>query len=524
MTTAMACPGCATVAPDDARHDWDMQPTHTLVLPTIHCAACIGSVERTLNAFPQIRFARVNLTQKRAMVSADPGADPSPWIAALNDAGFEAHEAHDADSETNASGHDLLLRLGIAGFAMMNVMLLSVAVWSGAADTTRDFLHWVSAAIALPAAAFSAQPFFKNAWSALRVRRLNMDVPISLAILLACGMSLFEVIHGGAHAWFDAALSLTFFLLAGRVLDQRMRRAARSAADNLAALEPARVTRIEADVRRQRLISDIAVGDTLWLAAGGRVPVDAELAEGQAMVDRSAITGESDPIECKAGDHLYAGDILLDGPNTLIATRVGEDTSLRRIAQLVATAEAARGRFRGLAERAADIYTPAVHIIAAAAFIGWMIATGDARLSINVAIAALIITCPCALGLALPAVGVTATSRLFRDGLLVKSDTALERLATVDTVVFDKTGTLTQRSLKVPSEITSDHLSALKALADASDHPLSKTLAHSVTCLTCRADPRARGAFGRDHGSLGRQTGVPRPRREPPHDSFQGRR
>ncbi len=480
--TALACAaGCGAGARDTQRADWNVVPTHTLVLPSIHCAGCINGVERALSARPDIFSARVNLTKKRVAISAAPDADPTQWITTLHQAGFEAHEAHDGTSAPAPVADNLLLHMGVAGFAMMNVMLLSVAVWSGAADSTRDFLHWISAAIALPAAAFAAQPFFRSAWSALRVGRLNMDVPISLAILLACGMSLYEVAHGGAHAWFDAALSLTFFLLAGRVLDQRLRRAARSAADNLAALEPARVTLMEGTSRVSRLIGDVVVGDRLWLAAGGRVPVDATLTEGSAQVDRSAITGESAPVTCSKDDPLYAGDVLLDGPHTLWATRVGDDTSLRRIAQLVATAEASRGTFRSLADRAAAIYTPAVHVISFAAFSGWLVATGDIRAALNVAIATLIITCPCALGLAVPAVGVAATSRLFRNGLLVKSDTTLERLATIDNVVFDKTGTLTQRRLNVPPALTPPELAVLKALADTSDHPLSKDLSSRLS-------------------------------------------
>ena len=470
--TVTACPACTAGDLPVAERARSGAPTHTLVLPGIHCAGCIATVERTLNALPGIEAARVNLTRKRAAITAEPGADPTPWIEALARAGYEAHEAQEGSVSTS---EDLLLHLGVAGFAMMNVMLLSVAVWSGAADSTRDLFHWVSAAIALPATAYAAQPFFRNAWRALSVGRLNMDVPISLAIGLACGMSLYEVVHGGEHAWFDAALSLTFFLLAGRVLDQRLRRNARSAAENLAALEPSRALVLEGPSRVSRPVSEIALGDTLWLAAGARVPVDGRL-NGRAEVDRSALTGESDAIRLERGALVHAGDVVLTGPVTVTATAVGEDTTLRRMADLVSVAEGARGRYRGLADRAAAVYTPAVHIISAAAFAGWLVATGDARMALNVAIATLIITCPCALGLAVPAVAVAATSRLYREGLLVTSDTALERLAEVDTVVLDKTGTLTRRALAVPDDLTGDERRVLRALADASDHPLCRDL------------------------------------------------
>ncbi len=228
-----ACPACiaAPSAQDIARRGM-ATPDLMLSLPQVHCAACITDVEAALLAIEGVRDARVNLTLKRVAVRAEAIA-ASTLISALEAIGYEAHEL-DPDqlhaTETDRQGRDYLMRIGVAGFAMMNVMLLSVAVWSGASDSTRDLFHWISASIALPAALFAAQPFFRNAFSALKARRLNMDVPISLAILLACGMSLYETMQGGDHAYFDAALSLTFFLLAGRVLDARMRRAARSAA------------------------------------------------------------------------------------------------------------------------------------------------------------------------------------------------------------------------------------------------------------------------------------------------------
>ena len=470
-----ACPGCTAggeVA--DALAGDQTLPTHELWLPNIHCINCIRGVEAALSRIPEIEAARVNLSRKRVAIRATPGVDPTPWIDVLAEAGFEAHEAK--SSAETAGDRGLLLRLGIAGFAMMNVMLLSVAVWSGASDATRDFFHWIAAAIALPAAVFCAEPFFTSALTAIRARRLNMDVPISLAIILACGLSLYETATGGAHAYFDAALSLTFFLLAGRVLEARMRRAARSAAADLAALEPRRVLVLENGDRVGRRIEDVAVGDRLWLAAGGRVPVDGVLKSLDVLVDRSALTGESDPIELEEGETLTAGDVVLTGPVTMEAQKVGEASTLRRMIQLAAMAEGARTRYTSLADRAAELYVPLVHGLALAAFVGWSLASGDMLRALTIAIATLIITCPCALGLAVPAVATVATGRLFRAGVLVKSETALERLAEVDCVVFDKTGTLTKTALVPPPDLGDEERAILKALAEASNHPLSRSL------------------------------------------------
>ncbi|MEX0309980.1 MAG: heavy metal translocating P-type ATPase [Tateyamaria sp.] len=475
-----SCPGCVAAGSvaEQAGRDTGL-PTHELILPGIHCVSCIRSVEGLLNARPDIAAARVNLSRKRVAIAAEPGVDPAPWIEALADIGFEAHEARDAGRRAADDG--LTLRLGIAGFAMMNVMLLSVAVWSGATDATRDFFHWIAAAISLPATVYCAQPFFRWAWSAVRVARLNMDVPIALAILLACGLSLYETAHGGEHAYFDAALSLTFFLLAGRVLEKRMRQAARSAAADLAALEPLRVTRIDGDTRVSVPVDEVAAGDTLWLAAGARVPVDGVLNSDAAQVDRSALTGESDEISVSSGAALTAGEVVLTGPVTMQTTVAAKGSTLRRLIQIAAQAEGARSRYTSLADRAAGVYAPLVHGLAFAAFLGWSMLTGDLYHALTVAIATLIITCPCALGLAVPAVATVATGRLFRMGLLVKSETALERLAEVDTVAFDKTGTLSAAALVPPASMSQEARCVLKGLAQASAHPLSRSVLSLLT-------------------------------------------
>ena len=455
-----------------------------LSLPTVHCAACITAVERELSRQAGVQSARVNLTLKRVSIEADPEVTAEDMIRVLAGIGYEAHEL-DAGTlratETDKRGRELLMRLAVAGFAMMNVMLLSVSVWAGAQDATRDLFHWISAAIALPAIAFSAQPFFRSAWSVLKVRHLNMDVPISLAILLASGMSLFEIAMGGEHAYFDAALSLTFFLLAGRYLDHRTRAIARSAAEELAALEVPRAERVQQDGQAVTVpIAELAAGDMVLVKPGGRIPVDGIVAKGQSELDRSLLTGETVPVFTGEGSQVSAGEVNLTGPLTVQVTAAGEDTSLHRMADLVAMAESSKNRYTSLADKAAGIYAPGVHLLSLLAFLGWMFVTGgDLRMSLNIAVAVLIITCPCALGLAVPAVTTAASGRLFKRGMLIKHATALERLAEVDTVVFDKTGTLTQGTpeLKNLGDFSRRDLEIALALAEASSHPLAVSLA-----------------------------------------------
>lgn len=490
-----ACPACdaAPLAQDIARAA-PQTGQIALSVPDLHCGLCIGKVETALTAVPQVTAARVNLTQKRVVVSGPKDMPLAPLIQALARAGYTAHEldlTNLSTTQIDAAGKDLLMRLAVAFFASMNVMMLSIAVWSGASDATRDLFHWISAIIAVPAVAFAGKPFFANALKALQQRQLNMDVPIVLAILLALGTSLWEVSLSGHHAYFDAALTLITFLLAGRYLDHRTRTAARSAAQELAALEVPRATRLHKGVALSVATSELKVNDIIQVAAGGRIPVDGILIEGQSELDRALLTGETQPVLAQPGLPVSAGEMNLSGPLTLRATAVGRDTSLHQMADLVAIAESGRANYTSLADKAAKLYAPGVHILAGLAFAGWFIATRDMRTALNIAAAVLIITCPCALGLAVPAVTTAASGKLFRKGLLVKNATALERLAQIDTLVFDKTGTLTEGRPEVQNleAFHDDTLRIVLALTRGSDHPLSKSLSAAIQAKGLKSVP-----------------------------------
>ena len=451
-------------------------------LPAAHCAACISTLESAVQAMPGVNSARLNLTMKRISVDADAQVTPADLIAKMASVGYEAHELDPgllSSTETDRQSRDLLMRLGVAFFSMMNVMLLSVAVWSGAEDATRDTFHWISAMIAIPTVIFSGQPFFRAAWAGLKVHRLGMDFPISLALVLASSISLYETIHSGHHAYFDAAVMLCFFLLLGRYLDHRTRAVARSAAEELAALEVPRAAVLVEGEEVVRAITEIVVGDLVRVRPGGRMPVDGVVTEGASEVDRSLLTGESLPVFAGPGTLVSAGEVNLTGPLTLRVMAAGRDSSLHRMADLVAVAEAAKTRYTTLAERAASWYSPLVHLLSFSAFGFWMWKTGgDVRYAVNISAAVLIITCPCALGLAVPAVVTSASGKLFRKGLLIKDGSALERMAQVDTVVFDKTGTLTMGA-PVPQnldQIAPEHVAMAAALAEGSSHPLARAL------------------------------------------------
>ncbi|SEM26569.1 Cu2+-exporting ATPase [Roseovarius tolerans] len=480
--TPSACPACSAAPAAEALAARDLPKAQiALSLPTIHCSACISKIERALNDHPQVNSARVNLTLKRASIDAAPEVTAEEMRTLVEGLGYEAHEL-DAGTlnatATDRAGRDLLMRLAVAGFASMNVMLLSVSVWSGAEDATRDMFHWISAAITLPAIAFSGVPFFRNAWAALRNGRLNMDVPIVLAIVLAIVTSLWETMLSGEHAYFDAALALTFFLLAGRYLDHRTRAIARSAAEELTALEVPRATRVTGGVEEVVNVAELAVGDLILVRPGGRMPVDGEIVSGTSEIDRSLLTGETLPVFAGEGQAVSAGEVNLTGPLTIRASAVGAETSLHRMADLVAIAESGRSRYTSLADKAATLYAPGVHILSGLSFIGWYLYTWDMRTALNIAAAVLIITCPCALGLAVPAVTTAASGRLFRRGMLIKHETALERLAQVDTVVFDKTGTLTTGTPHLTNldKLPRAAVETALALAQGSSHPLAQAI------------------------------------------------
>ena len=502
----LACPACVVVpsALQLAALAKAAEPSARLMLslPSAHCAACISDVEQAMLAHPGVHSARVNLTLKRVSVAADANVTAADLVQTLKSVGYEAIELDPgllSLTETDRHGRELLMRLGVAFFSMMNIMLMSVAVWSGAEAATRDMFHWISAMIAIPTVIFVGQPFFRAAWASLRVGLLGMDVPISLALILASGISLYETVHSGEQAYFDAAVMLSFFLLLGRYLDHRSRALARSAAEELAALEVPRAIVLCEGAEVLRPISEVTAGDMVLVRPGGRMPVDGEVVTGTSEVDRGLLTGESLPVFAGPGTMVSAGEINLTGPLTLRVTAAGRDSSLHRMADLVAVAESAKTRYSTLAERAARLYSPLVHILSFSAFGFWMWKTGgDIRYSVNISAAVLIITCPCALGLAVPAVVTAASGKLFRRGVMIKNGTALERLAEVDTVVFDKTGTLTMGTPEPVDlgAIPAADLAIAVALARASSHPLAAALARLDVAAAPVTDLREVPGYG----------------------------
>lgn len=462
-----------------------------LAVEGVHCAGCMAKIERGLSAIPDVTLARVNLTDRRVALEWKEGTlDPISFIDRLEELGYKAYpyETESAEATEVAESRFLLRCLGVAAFATMNVMMLSIPVWSGNVSDMlpeqRDFFHWLSALIALPAAAYAGQPFFRSAWRALSNKTTNMDVPISIGVCLALGMSMVETVHHAEHAYFDAAIMLLTFLLVGRFLDQNMRRRTRAVAGNLAALKAETAAKfVGPDEISQVPVAAIHPGDIVLLRPGERCAVDGTVIEGRSEIDQSLITGETLYVTAEQGTPVYAGSMNISGTLRVRVSAASEATLLAEITRLLDHALQARSRYMRLADRASRLYAPVVHATALITILGWVIAGATWHDAIVTGVAVLIITCPCALGLAIPTVQTVASGAMFKAGVLLNSGDAIERLAEADHIIFDKTGTLTLPDLDVTNaaDIPAEMFELAGRLALSSHHPVAAAVAQAAS-------------------------------------------
>ncbi|MDJ0511935.1 MAG: heavy metal translocating P-type ATPase [Methyloceanibacter sp.] len=473
-------------SPPDGQHSPPAEPsTMTLAIEDMHCGGCLRSVERAALRVPGVETARASLAAKRLTVAYHPSeTNEADVIAALDRVGFDAAplEASKQDSGDQRQKY-LLRRVAVAGFAAMNIMLISIAVWSGESGdmdpALAQMFRWLSALIALPTVLYAGDPFFASAFAALKGRRLNMDVPISLAIILATGMSVYQTMRESEQVYFDAAVMLLFFLLVGRYLDEALRVRARGEAQNLLSLQSGIATMVTADGTQSKVpASALRPGDRILVAVGERVAADGVVVRGSGDIDQSLISGETMPVAASAGTEVYAGTLNLSRSLEIEVTAADDATLLAEISRLMMAAEQGKARYRVLADRAARLYSPAVHALGLSTFVGWLAFGATWQTALTYAIAVLIITCPCALALAVPVVQIAAASRLFKRGVMVKVPDGLERIAEIDTVVFDKTGTLTlgEPQLLDVETVPAEALGAAASLASASRHPFSRAL------------------------------------------------
>jgi len=478
------------------------QKTLTLSVRGAKCGGCLSKIESAVGAAPGVDHARMNLSNGKLIVAWRGQTSANSIVERVTELGYGVSAYSEDVSEKAAKREEraLLISMGVAAFALANIMLLSVSVWGGHGEMgsdTRTALHAISGLIAFPVLVFSGRHFFQSAWSVLKHGRANMDVPISLALVLAFGVSVWETLADGDHAYFDASVMLLFFLLIGRFLDARLRRQAHAAAHDLAALQNRSVNRLGRDQSVESVrAEDVRRGDTILLAAGERAVIDIKITSGASTVDESLVTGESLPRLIQADETLYAGTVNLDHPITGEALGSTSDSLLSDIAQMLEAGEQKRARYRQIADKAVSLYVPFVHTTAAVTLIAWLMLGAGVRDAIMVAVATLIITCPCALALAAPVAQVVASGRLFRQGVYLRSGDALERLAEIDHLVFDKTGTLTLGTPALISEHRDEVLSRAAHLARASRHPLSRAIVAAVGAGPIASEVKERPGLG----------------------------
>jgi P-type Cu2+ transporter len=464
-----------------------------LMVEGMRCAACAFLIERTLNAEPNVA-ARMNLTTRRLTLNWQGAPERvNALIAKVAAKGYQLmpFDQSVVESAEQKQTQHVLRCLAVAGFASGNIMIVADALWAASPETmgvaTRDLLHWVSALIALPTVIYAGQPFFASAWQALRHKRTNMDVPIAVALLLTSAMSVFEMLRHGQYVYFDCVTMLIFLLLAGRYLDRQARGRARAAAQNLLTLTAGSAVVIEGGQNRLLPMQELQPGMVLQVAVGERIAADGKVLVGVSEIDPSFMTGETVTVPVKPGDAVFSGMVNCAAPLQVVITAVGAESLVGSVLSLMEQAEQGQARYVRLADRIAAYYTPVVHGLALAAFLLWWLVLGSGwQPALLTAMTVLIITCPCALGLAVPVVQVLASSRLFKQGMLLKAADALERFAVIDTVVFDKTGTLTlgQPQPVNLATLPSETLALATALAAQSRHPLARALARHAPDAT----------------------------------------
>jgi len=451
----------------------------------IHCASCIRLIENALAANDYVTAARVNMSTERMSVSwRGPRGLGDTLAQQITELGYGLYDlgASAGHEPVGDIEKQLIKAIAVAGFAAGNLMLISVGLWSSTAEAmglaTQDLFHWLSALIALPTILYAGRPFFRSAYGVLRGGHTNMDVPISLAVILASLMSISETMRHGEHVYFDSAVMLLFFLLIGRYLDARAKGKARSSASQLLS-KLAGTAAVYQDGQLVRLpLKDLKSGMRVLVAAGENIPADGHVVKGTSEIDLSLINGETMPELAKIGSQVFAGTVNLTAPIELNVDKASHKSLLSEIVRMMEVAEQGAAKYVRLADKAASLYTPVVHTFGALTFLGWwLVMQAPWQVSLLHAVTVLIITCPCALGLAVPVVQVLASGKLLKQGILLKSGDALERLASIDTVVFDKTGTLTiGKPELIDGGYKAEQLKLAASLAVHSRHPLSAAL------------------------------------------------
>ncbi|MBF0152745.1 MAG: heavy metal translocating P-type ATPase [Magnetococcales bacterium] len=484
-----------------------------LLLGGIHCAACVWLNEQVLQRLPGVVYARVNFSTHRALVRWRPEeTSMADIIVAIRRIGYRADpfDSTRLPSRFRQQSRDILLRLGVAGFGAGNIMIMAVALYAGyfqgMASQHKQFLHLVSWLVATPVMLYSGWPFFRGAWSGLRLGHLTMDLPITLGCLITYGYSVSVLLLGRGEIYFDSVCTFLFFLLIGRYLEFSARRKSSQVTERLLQLEPVQTTLLGEEGPVVVPVTSVVAGDQLLIRPGERFPVDGIILTGTTATDDSPLTGESLPISRGPDDPVLAGATNIDGTVTIRATGVGGNTTLARMARLVEAAQNERPPLQTLADQVARRFVAGILVLAAATLLYWW--PRDAEQAWQYVVALLIITCPCALGLATPVAFAVASGAAAQLGILIKQGGALELLAKADLVILDKTGTLTLGQPQVTAlhpqpGVSAERLLTLAALAEqGSEHPIARAIvnrAHAENISLSQESP----VTLRNHPGLG---------------------
>jgi len=478
-------------------------PEHDLLIEGMTCAACVSRVEKALNKVDGVT-ASVSLATERAHVEAPPGVDDAVLVDAVRKAGYDAvpaAAAPPADGDAAAAATDRLRHLLIAAaWLTVPLMLLSMIP-----PLQFPGWQWVSLALATPVVWWCGWTFHVGAWRALMHRSASMDTLISLGSAVAWGWSVVALLFlgageigmtmhmsflpsdsGGAEIYFEVAAGIVTLVLLGRFLESRARRSAGQAIRALLALAPDTAVVLRDGTEHEVPAASVAVGELVVVRPGERIAVDGEVEEGASAVDRALLTGESVPVEVGPGDPVEGGALNAGGRIVVRATRVGSETAVHRVARLVEAAQAGKAPVQRLADRVAAVFVPVVLLIALGTLIGWLVTGHAAGEAMTAAVAVLVISCPCALGLATPAALMVGTGRGAQLGILIRGPEVLESTRRVTVAVLDKTGTLTEGVMKVAGVTPAagwdaDEVLALAGAAESgSEHPIGRAIAEAA--------------------------------------------
>lgn len=463
----------------------------TVLTDGMRCAACAWLIDKALRREAGVEDVIANAVTGRVRIRWRPQATPlSRPLERMAKLGYRAYLATGLAREEarRRERNRWILRMGIAGLGAMQAMMFAEALYLDTAGemsaATRDFFRWITVMVSAPVVFYSGWPFIEGMWREMRHRRLGMDTLIATSTLLAWGASVVETVRHGVHVWFDAAVMFVFLLLAARMIEQGARKAASAQVDALARARPLLATREMAgggeEAREQVPVAQLASGDIVRIAPGEPVPADG-IALSEAAFDEALLTGESTPVRKRAGDAVYAGSLCADAPARVEVGGLGADTRLSELARLVEDAQAERPRLARVADRIAHRFVAMLLASAVLVYLFWR--WHDPARAFEVTLAVLVVSCPCALSLAIPSALAAAHGAMSKLGVLGVREEALDRLAEVDTLVFDKTGTLTDGQPRIAGVEVMDGQSRARMIAIAqalerdSRHPLARAIA-----------------------------------------------